>query len=284
MKLEFWGVRGSFPLASGVASKIGGNTPCAAVTAESGDVAIIDSGTGIRALGATLLARRKPGPLRLSVLFTHFHLDHVQGLPFFAPLHVVDAEIGFYSAIDPDAMRGYLNRLMGKPYFPLPFDRTPAQKTFHKIADNEIRIGSLRISACPLHHPQGAVAYRFEENGAALVLATDTEPDAGPLDARLTEFARGSCLVGDAMFTPEEYAAGKQGWGHGTWRDAAALASAARASGLYLSHFNFDHSDRVIAGLARRARAIFPAARCAREGLCVELAGPAAHRKEAERS
>jgi ribonuclease BN (tRNA processing enzyme) len=256
------------------------------VTAESGDVVIIDSGTGVRALGAALLARREPGPLRLSLLYTHFHLDHIQGLPFFAPLHVVDAEIGFYSPVDPDVMREYLNRLMGKPYFPIPFGRTPAQKTFHKIADEGIRIGSLRISACPLHHPQGAVAYRFEENGAALVFATATEPDAGPLEARLTEFARGACLVGDAMFTPEEYAAGKQGWGHSTWRDAAALAAAAGASSLYLSHFNFDHSDRVIAGLARRARAIFPAARCAREGLRLTVAPPvpAARRKEAGRS
>jgi phosphoribosyl 1,2-cyclic phosphodiesterase len=286
MDVQFWGVRGTFPVAGRPASRIGGNTPCATVTSGAGDVFIIDAGTGIRALGDALIAGRKTGPLRLSLLFTHFHLDHVQGLPFFAPLLLVDAEIRFYSAVDPEDMKGYLGRLMGKPYFPMPFDRTPATKSFHKIDEAGIRIDPVRISACPLHHPQGCVAYRLEENGAAVVFATDTEPDSGLLDERLTKFAgNAACLISDAMFTPEEYASGKQGWGHSTWLDGTKLAGAAGVSRLLLSHFNPDHSDRLVFGLERRARRLFPAAGCAREGLRVTLtpAGPAAHRKEADR-
>ena len=287
MDVQFWGVRGTFPVAGRPASRIGGNTPCAAVTSGAGDVFIIDAGTGIRALGEALIVGRKTGPLRLSLVFTHFHLDHVQGLPFFAPLLLVDAEIRFYSAVDPEDMKGYLGRLMGKPYFPMPFDRTPAAKSFHKIDGAGIGIGSARISACPLHHPQGCVAYRLEENGAAVVFATDTEPVADRVDERLAEFAKGaSYLVYDAMFTPEEYVSGRQSWGHSTWLEGAKLAKAAGVSNLILSHFNPDHSDRVILGLARRARGIFPAATCAREGLRLTLTpnGPTARGREADRS
>ena len=287
MDVQFWGVRGTFPVAGRPASRIGGHTPCAAVTSGRGEVMIIDAGTGIRALGEALIAGRKTGPLRLSLIFTHFHLDHVQGLPFFAPLLLVDAEIRFYSADDPEDMKEYLARLMGKPYFPMPFGRTPATKSFHKIDEAGIGIGQVRISACPLHHPQGCVAYRLEENGAAVVFATDTEPVSERVDERLAEFAKGaSYLVYDAMFTPEEYVSGRQGWGHSTWLEGAKLAKAAGVSNLILSHFNPDHSDRAIRGLARRARGIFPATSRAREGrrMTIPPNGPAAQGREADRS
>ena len=286
MELQFWGVRGTFPLAGKVVSKIGGNTPCASVTSAAGDILIVDAGTGIRALGEALIAGRTTGPLRLSLLFTHFHLDHIQGLPFFAPLLLVDAEIGFYSGVDPDDMKAYLGRLMGKPYFPMPFDRTPAVKSFHRIDEAGIKIGSVMVSSRPLHHPQGSVAYRLEENGAAVVFATDTEPDGGRLDKILAAFPKNACLVYDAMFTPEEYASGKQGWGHSTWLEGAKLAAAAGASSLFLSHFNPDYDDRKVLGLQSRARRIFPATACAREGrrLTLPLNGPAAQGREADRS
>jgi len=272
MELQFWGVRGTFPAVSRPASKIGGNTPCAAVISKAGDIIVIDAGTGIHALGDALVAKKKRGPLRLSLFFTHFHLDHVQGLPFFAPLLLADAGIRFYSALDPEDMKAHLGRLMGKPYFPMPLDRTPALKSFHKVGETGIRIGPVRISTCSLHHPQGAVAYRLEENGTAVVFATDTEPDRGPMDEQLAKFARNAaCLISDATFTPGEYAAGKQGWGHGTWGDGAKLAGAAKVSRHFLSHFNPDHSDRTILGLERQARRLFPATACAREGLRVAL-------------
>jgi len=281
MELQFWGVRGTFPAARRPGSKIGGNTPCTEVASSAGDIIVIDAGTGIRALGDDLISNRSAKPLGLSVLFTHFHIDHVQGLPFFAPLLLVDADITFYSAIDPEDVKGHLARLMGKPYFPMPFDKTPAAKSFRRIDENGVRIGPVRVTACPLHHPQGAVAYRLEEDGTAVVIATDTEPDGGPLDERLVKFAEGaSCLVSDATFTPEEYAAGKKGWGHSTWRDGATLAGAANVARHFLSHFNPDHSDRTILGLERQARRVFPRTVCAREGMRLALAPPAPALKE----
>jgi phosphoribosyl 1,2-cyclic phosphodiesterase len=287
MELQFWGVRGTFPLTGQPVSKIGGNTPCAAVTSERGDIFIIDAGTGIRALGDFLLAGRKTGSRRLSLLFTHFHLDHVQGLPFFAPLFQPETEIRFYSAVDPADLERNLERMMGNPYFPILLERTRAKKSFHKIEKAGSKIGEVRISSCPLHHPQGSVAYRLESREGAVVFATDTEPVAGRLDERLAKFAKGaSCLVYDAMFTPKEYASNKTGWGHSTWLEGTRLARASGVSSLVLSHFNPDHSDRSILGFERRARQVFPATACAREGGLIRIMrkDPKAHGREAERS
>ena len=273
MELEFWGVRGTFPLTGKPASAFGGNTPCAAVTSRQGDILIVDAGTGIHALGNKLAAEHEAAPLRLSLLLTHFHLDHVQGLPFFGPLFLPNTEISFYSAADPEETRAHLERLMGHPFFPMPFEQTPAKKTFKKAGAESIMIGAIRVSACPLNHPQGSVAYRLEEENTAVVFATDTEPATGSLDERLAGFAEeASCLVYDAMFTPEEYVAGKQGWGHSTWLDGTKLAKASGSSRLLLSHFNYEHSDRVIRGFERLSQRVFPDSECAREGLRLRLA------------
>ncbi len=272
MELEFWGVRGTFPLAGKSASAFGGNTSCAAVMSSQGDILIVDAGTGIHALGNRLAAEHERAPLRLSLLLTHFHLDHVQGLPFFGPLFLPNTEISIFSAADPQETQEHLKRLMGHPFFPMPFEQTPAKKTFKKIGAERVMIGAIRVSACPLNHPQGSVAYRLEEENTAVVFATDTEPVAGSLDERLAGFAKeASCLIYDAMFTPEEYVAGKQGWGHSTWLDGTKLAKASGSSRLFLSHFSYEHSDRVIRRFERLSQRVFPGSECAREGLRLKL-------------
>jgi phosphoribosyl 1,2-cyclic phosphodiesterase len=266
MDLTFWGVRGTCPVYRRANFRVGGNTPCASFTTARGEWIIIDAGTGIFELGRRLAAVR-PRPKRLSIFFTHFHLDHVQGLPFFEPLRDPGTEIVFYSAAEPRDLRAHLGRLMGAPFFPVAFEATASKKEFRVLDGRTIRLGGAAVSACPLNHPQGALAYKIEEGGAGVVFATDTEPPSGGVDGWLAEFAReADVLVCDATFTPREYA-GRRGWGHGTWRDGANLAAAARVKRLLLSHFSGWHSDREIRAIERRARAVFAPSRAAREGM-----------------
>lgn len=266
MELTFWGVRGTTPVIRKPASAFGGNTPCATVTTARGSLIVVDAGTGFHDLGRRLAAEKRH-PLRMSLLITHFHLDHLQGLPFFDPLYDPSTEIVFYSAAEPDVLREHLGRLMGSPFFPVPFEATASRKEFRKIGGRRVRIGGAAVSACPLNHPQGCVAYKIEEGGASIVFATDTEHPAEGVDGWLAEFSRGtSCLICDATFTPREYAAGKQGWGHSTWQEGAKLAAAAGVRRLVLSHFNREHADRDIRTIERLARRAFRATEAAREG------------------
>jgi len=267
MELRFWGVRGTFPALGKKASAFGRSTPCATVTSGSGGIIIIDAGTGMQALGNELASKARPAPLGLSLLLTHFHLDHLSGLPFFKPLFSPGTEIAVYTPVEPDAARRYLGLLIGHPFFPAPFEQTAANKRFGTIGAAGISIGDARITTCPLHHPQGSVAYRLEEKGVAVVFATDTEPPEQKLDGRLAAFAKGAdVLIYDAMFKPEEYASEKKGWGHSTWLDGVKMAQASGARRLVLAHLNPDYSDRDLRAIERRARRMFPNAECAREG------------------
>ena len=156
---------------------------------------------------------------------------------------------------------------MAYPYFPLGLGRTAARKEFREFAPGPFT-GGIRISACPLRHPQGSVAYRLDADATSIVLATDTEhPEVG-IDERLAAFARGvEYLVYDAMFTPTEYESGKKGWGHSTWLAGTALAAGAGAGQLVLSHFNPAHTDAAVDLILGEARGRFPATLAAAQGL-----------------
>jgi ribonuclease BN (tRNA processing enzyme) len=180
--------------------------------------------------------------------------------------------IDIYSWREPEEAREIVGRLSSEPLFPAPFATTPAKRSFHKIGEGGVDIGGVHVTFCPLNHPQGAAAYRFEERGKSIVFATDTEHPPEGLDKRLEEFARhASVFIYDAMYLPEEYEAGRQGWGHSTWLHGARLAKAACAGSLYLSHFNPDHGDRVIRRMRKSARAEFGPSQAAREGLKIKL-------------
>jgi len=272
MDLEFLGVRGTLPYTPDRGSVFGTATPCAVVTGAHGEILIIDAGTGIHALGNRLAAAKNMSARRLSIFLTHFHLDHIQGIPFFVPLYSPRTEIVLYAAADPEEIRRNLSRLMSDPYFPFPFERTAAKKRFRNIAKKGVSIGSVRVSCASLIHPQGSAAYRFEEENGAIVFATDTEHPLSGLDPRLAAFAQGAqILVYDATYFPEEYESGKKGWGHSTWLDGTRIARAAGVRHLILSHFNPDHADRDIRRIERLSRREFPNSLCAREGLRLRL-------------
>jgi len=265
MKLEFWGVRGTMPICGSDRIKYGGNTICSAVYAEDDTPIIIDAGTGIKKLGDKLLWKKGGKPLNLSILLTHFHLDHIQGFPFFAPLYLPDATLTIYTPQTPEETEQYLSGLMSGRYFPVDFWGTPSKKIYHQI-QGDFSLKGVRISMCPLHHPQGSVAYRLATDKRSVVFATDTEHPAQGIDERLVKFAEGADdFIYDATYTLDEYESGRVGWGHSTWLEGTRLAEEAQVKNLYLHHFNPDHSDKQIDEIVAKAREKFPETSGAKE-------------------
>lgn len=268
MKLKFWGVRGTAPVSGKDKVKYGGHTLCASLVSGPGDIIVIDAGTGIARLGHKLLGEKKGEPVRIHLFLTHFHLDHIIGMPFFSPLYASTATITFYSPSSPQETEKYLDRLMAGKYFPLKFSETKSKKTFQKVDDKRYRVGPVSISLSPLIHPQGSVAYKFERGGGSVVFATDTEAPEKGVDTRLAAFCKDvDYLIYDAMFTPAELRAGKRAWGHSTWLEGTKLARAAGVRNLLLSHYNPVHSDNKIDRIVASARKNFPRTFGAREGL-----------------
>jgi len=156
---------------------------------------------------------------------------------------------------------------MAGRYFPLEFKETPSKKIFKRIPENNFQIGGADISSISLNHPQESVSYKIQDEGKTIVFATDTEHPEEGTDQKLVSFVRGAdILVYDAMFTPEEYESGRQGWGHSTWLEGTKVAEEAKVRSLYLSHFNPDHSDKQIDEIISMAREKFSQTYGAREG------------------
>jgi len=270
MKVDFWGVRGTVPVSGKDKIKYGGHTICTSLSISEGEVIVVDAGTGIKKLGDRLIKEKGKGRINIHLFLTHFHLDHIMGIPFFAPLYSQNVILTIYTSSSPQESREYLRKIMKGRFFPADFEKTPSQKFFKKMPGDNLKIGQLLISVCPLHHPQGSVAYRLQEGERSVVLATDTEHPEFGVDQRLSSFVnQADILVYDAMFTPEEYISGRKGWGHSTWLAGTEIARAAEVGSLYLSHFNPDHSDKTIDGFISLAKNKFPRTFGAREGKSV---------------
>ena len=267
LTVRFWGVRGSRPTPALANLGCGGNTPCIEVVIGNEHL-IFDAGTGIVNLGEELAQDNVLNDHIVRLFFTHFHWDHIQGLPFFAPLYSPDTKLLLHSAAPRAVAEGALNGLMNHPSFPVKWQQTGAQKTLV-----EMRVGHLlelpnaNVRAFPLNHPQGAVGYRVETPYAVIVYASDLEHGDPELDRILMEYASGAdLLIYDAQYTPEEYEHSRNGWGHSTWLEAVRIAQHAGVKRLMLFHHDPAHDDNELANILKQARSIFPEVELAKEG------------------
>lgn len=251
---------------------VGGNTSCVEIRTAEGDSLILDAGTGIRSLGYALAAEAAGAPISVDVLFSHFHWDHLQGLPFFAPLYGGGNEVRFIAAVDDSRLDHLLQGQMRSPYFPVPFSELAASVETHRATVGEaFEVGACTVRAFPVSHPQGAHGFRIEYEGVSVVYATDYEHGDPVADEGLREVARGAdVLISDAQYTPDEYEI-RKGWGHTTWEHATQLAVDAGVGKLVLFHHDPAHDDAALERIRDQARERFAATELAVEGMEIRL-------------
>jgi len=262
LSVTFWGTRGSIPAPGAGTAKYGGNTPC--VTVASGDaLLILDGGTGIRLLGK-VLRDGDPASRTHHLLLSHTHWDHIQGIPFFAPLHRPGNRVNILgpAGLAGQSIEAVLTGQMTTPVFPVPASEVAAELSVRAIVELDFQIGAFRIRAIEARHPAPTYGYaiRLEADGPPLVTyLTDNELRSfdPPARRRLIGDIEGSrVLVHDAMFSEAE-APERVGWGHSTPAEAVSLALEAGCGHLVLFHHDPDHDDDSLVDLlveATRAR------------------------------
>jgi phosphoribosyl 1,2-cyclic phosphodiesterase len=279
MRLTIWGCRGSVPTPGPGTFRYGGNTSCVEVSLEDGTILVLDAGTGIRALGFNLLDR---GARRLHLLLTHLHLDHLEGLRFFAPLWDQRVTLDIWGPPSPvSSLQERIARSFSPPLFPIDLREVPAQVTFHDVPREPWTVDGTRLVADLVAHPGPTVGFRIETETSSFAYLPDHEPALAGIADRSRDWISGAAiaddvdlLLHDAQYFEDEYEE-RIGWGHSSVADAVAFAQVVGARRLVLFHHEPLHTDGSLERLEARARSLADGnedwSALAREGMVVEL-------------
>jgi len=272
MRITFWGVRGSTPAPQPENMRYGGNTSCVEVRLGEA-IYIFDCGTGFRVLGQSLSREFKERPVSAHVFVSHFHWDHIQGLPFFSPLYDnPESQFCFHGPTRMCSLKNALEDQMNAPYFPVGLAEMQAQQHFYDLDEGRMQLDGVTLKTLWLNHPQGCMGFRVETREGVLVYATDNEPGHPMFDENVRQLAEGAdVLIYDAQYLPDEYEARRRGWGHSHWREAVNIVMESGAKELILFHHDPAHDDECIDNIVKEARNYYPKVRAASEGMQVEL-------------
>jgi phosphoribosyl 1,2-cyclic phosphodiesterase len=262
VQIKIWGCRGSLATPGRETLHYGGNTSCVEVECDDGTRVILDAGTGIRSLGRRLADN---GSAEIHLCLTHLHLDHIEGIGFFAPIFDPDTVVHIWGP--PSSVRSLeerLSRYLSAPLFPVELADLPARFVFHDVGDDPWEIGGLRLVAASVSHPGATLGYRIEADGASLTYLPDHEPAVGVDLERLTSdwvsgfsLAEGATvLIHDAQYTELEYVE-HVGWGHSSVSQAVSFGTMTGASKLVLFHHDPLHSDEDLDAHQARAHELW---------------------------
>jgi phosphoribosyl 1,2-cyclic phosphodiesterase len=275
-RVKFWGVRGSIPVPGNSTIRYGGNTSCVEVRADD-EIIVLDAGTGIRPLGVALGKEFGERPIKVTLLITHAHWDHIHGLPFFVPAHSEKNQITVYGPDTAAAgLREILESEMATPFFPVALHDLAGKIDIRTLEPGELLVGQVRVRAALVNHPGICVGYRLFTSQGSVAFLPDHEPyeiklhsvrgeslPAAEIHQRaqeeralLVDFLRGSdLLILDAQYTDEEYK-GRVSWGHGSLSSVVALARDAHVGKLMLFHHDPNHDDARVDDMLEAARSL----------------------------
>lgn len=262
MEVTFWGTRGSIASAGAATQRYGGNTAAVQVNGRDGTVLVFDAGTGIREIAGSL----PPTLRRIDIFLSHLHMDHIQGLGFFAPMFMPSLDVHLWGP--PSAtldLRRRLTRYLSPPLFPVRLRDLSSHVGLHNAPDRPVRIGGLEVTAAEVIHPGPTVGYRIRENGTSMAYIPDHEPALGnvsfPGPRQWTSglaLAQGvDLLIHDVQYFPDERAS-RIGWGHSSTVEAAAFARHAGVKRLVCFHHDPAHDDATLDRLVAEVAAAAP--------------------------
>jgi phosphoribosyl 1,2-cyclic phosphodiesterase len=279
VKVTFWGTRGSQASPGADTVRYGGNTSCVEVRNDAGQLVVLDAGTGIRRLGASIGAEVP----RVDVLLTHLHLDHIQGLGFFDCLYRPGFDVHLWGPASTTLhLWSRLSRYLSPPLFPVRLRDLPCSLSLHDVPLGEFEIPGFQVRAALVCHPAPTVGYRLEADGVSITYISDHEPALGakelfgpPEWTSGFDLAEGTdLLVHDSQYTDAEYTS-RVGWGHSTVGHAVAFARAVHARRFVPFHYDPTHDDAMLDRMHEAARSALPP-ECelipAREGATIEVA------------
>ncbi len=280
MRLTIWGCRGSIPTPGPDTVHYGGNTSCVEVELRGGAVCVLDAGTGIRRLGLELADR---GTRRIHLFLTHLHLDHLEGLRFFAPLWDERVTLDIWGPPSPLlSLRERVARSFSPPLFPVDLRDVPARVVFHDVPRQRWTVEGASVTAALVVHPGPTVGFRIENAGSSFAYLPDHEPAlAGAIEERSSDWISGASiaddvdlLLHDAQYFEDEYEE-RMGWGHSSVADAVAFMRAVGARRLVLFHHDPARTDSSLKRLEARAQSLVGQNEgrptLAREGTVLEL-------------
>ncbi len=257
MIIRCHGARGSIPVSGPEYNRYGGDTTCLEIRTRNDEIIIVDAGSGIRRLGNRLIEEER---YQYHLIFTHSHLDHILGFPFFKPIYHPKAVIHLMGCPTTQGnIQKLLSKAMSAPLFPIQFDALCAAIDYDVECSFSFRIDSVEVIPINLNHPNGGMGYRFVEDGKSFVFLTDNELFGKHRTGRTFEeyvaFSKDAdILIHDSEYTQEEYEI-TRGWGHSTYEHALHLAREARVKALGLFHHNQNRNDDAQEQILRACRA-----------------------------
>lgn len=268
MEVRIWGARGSYPASGARFSEFGHHTPCVSVTVGD-EMIVLDAGSGAAALGESL---RENPVRRIHLLLSHFHHDHVMGLPFLFHGMGEQTAISLHTALGSVLdLKSTIKTLFSAPYFPGDATEWLGRVTFQAHAEGAgFQLGAVDVTTAPLAHPGGSTAFRLSHDGRSVVYASDLEDSPTPSPALVTLAAGTDLLIHDTMFTAED-AIARRGWGHATFEAATALGRIADVKRLAGFHHSPLHDDVMLREREKELSALLPGAFLAREGQIIAL-------------